>query len=233
MTINKISVLIPVYNEEKTIARVIEEVGKVEFGIEKEIIVIDNNSTDRTFEIAKAFNGIRCYSYDKYQGRSAALNFGASKVDGDIIAFQDGDLEIQPKEYVSLLKKMVNENLKVVFGSRFPENYKKRDINYYGNRFLTWLANIVFRIKLTDVETGCFMINTDLFRSFGMKSKKWDHTIEIVSCLAKRRINIEEVFVDYNPRTKADGKKLNAWIEGFRAIYHIFYYASNSFFHFR
>lgn len=223
MEYKKITVLVPVYNEEKTILNTICKIKEINFGIDKEIIVIDNKSTDDTSEILRSTKDITVLNYNHIQGRSAALNYGIKYATGDLITFQDADLEIDPHELLKLFNYMCESRCRVVFGARFPGTYRIRNMQYYANKFLSRLANLVYKLELYDLQTCCIIIETGLIKEFNMKSQKWDFSIELASRLTMYGIVPCQTYVEYHPRSLEEGKKLK-WYEGIRAICQIFKY---------
>jgi len=223
MKIKSISILIPVLNEVATILKVIGSVKACNFGIKKEIIVIDNGSTDGTQELIKQLSEIKLLK-QPFWGRAASLHLGIKNVSGNIIGFQDADLEIHPNNLTKMLKIMSEGEYQVVYGSRFAERHCPKNAGYFANKLLTFLANMVYGLSLSDVQTGCILINANLLKALSMKSKKWDFSIELASKLRKiKKLKITEVPVSYYPRSHKGGKKLS-YFEGLRAIFHIFYY---------
>jgi glycosyltransferase involved in cell wall biosynthesis len=223
--LKKITIIVPVFNEAQYIREVVEDLMSCDFGIEKEIIIIDNKSTDSTWEIINNIQGIKVFSYSEMQGRSAAINFGITKATGDFITFQDGDKEIPPQNLVRLFAIMMERQCQVVFGSRYAKRGQPKNLSYYANKFFTFLSNLLYGLQLTDLQTSAIIVDAELLKSLRMKSQVWDFSIEFASKISrlKNRINLFEAPVDYFPRSKEEGKKIT-YSEGFRAIYHIFYY---------
>jgi len=213
-SIKKLSIVIPVYNEEKTIAKLLARVAAVELGkIKKEIIVVNDGSTDETFrEIKKISNlAFRLISYKKNKGKSSALRIGFKQVTGDVVVIQDGDMEYNPDDFNKMLKKMGEDKVKVVYGSRI---LGKRAIHYSGLSFLvgglalTKLTNVLYGSNITDEPTCYKMFETKLLKSLKLKSKRFEFCPEVTAKILKKGIRIYEVPISYHPRHVVDGKKI-------------------------
>ena len=222
----KLSVLIPVYNEEMTIGELIERVARVDIGdIEMEIIVANDGSTDASARIIEEHrqahsNLIRAYSMPINLGKGAAIRLGLYHAQGDVILIQDADLELDPNEYGSLLQPIVEGKANVVYGSRFL-NARKRRIplrTRLANRFLTMLTNLLFGTGLTDMETAYKVFRRELLQGVRLRCVHFDFEPEITGQLARRGHRIVEVPISYNPRRANEGKKIS-WVDGIEAIY--------------
>ena len=222
----KLSVLIPVYNEEMTIGELIERVARVDIGdIEMEIIVANDGSTDASVCIIEEHrqahsNLIRAYSMPINLGKGAAIRLGLYHARGDVILIQDADLELDPNEYSTLLQPIVEGKTNVVYGSRFL-NARKRGIplrTRLANRFLTTLTNLLFGTRLTDMETAYKVFRRELLQGVRLRCVHFDFEPEITGQLAKRGHRIVEVPISYNPRRANEGKKIS-WVDGIEAIY--------------
>lgn len=226
----RLSVVIPVYNEEKTLKVLVDRVREVP--IRKELILIDDCSKDRTRDVLKQleaeggnddFNRIRIFFHDVNQGKGAALKTGFSHVEGDIVIIQDADLEYNPAEYPRLLQPIVEDKADVVFGSRFLGDQAHRVLyfwHYLGNRFLTTLSNCFTNLNLSDMETCYKVFRRSVIDDITPKlvQNRFGFEPEITARVARRRLRVYETSVSYAGRTYAEGKKIG-WRDGFKALY--------------
>ena len=224
----KITILIPCYNEVNTIEKLIEKVLKSEIP-DKEVIIIDDFSTDGTKEILQSkLNKLvkKIVYHDKNLGKGACIRSGMEHVTGEIIIIQDADLEYNPSEYKKLIEPITNGQADVVYGSRFQGTEAKR-VLYFWNRvanyFLTILSNIFTNINLTDMETGYKCFTTKAAKSISLVENRFGFEPEITAKLAKKKYRFAEIGISYNGRTYEEGKKIRA-IDGIKAIYYIFKY---------
>jgi glycosyltransferase involved in cell wall biosynthesis len=223
-----ISIVIPCFNEENTIEKVIDAVRSAPVHF-KEIIIVDDGSTDGTRDIlAKKIeplvNRIIYHEYNK--GKGAALRTGISAATGDIVIIQDADLEYDPKEYPLLLEPFIQEKADVVFGSRFMGGKAHRVVYFWhhaGNWFLTTLSNMFTNINLTDMETCYKAFRRNVIQSIKIEEDRFGFEPEITAKVAKMGCRIYEVGISYYGRTYAEGKKIG-WKDGLRAIYCIIKY---------
>lgn len=225
----KLSIIIPVYNEEMMIGELINRVVQVDLGdIEKEIIVANDGSTDTSGLIIEAKRRqwpalIRVHSMPINLGKGAAVRLGLHHASGDIWLIQDADLELDPNEYHQLLAPILAGETDVVYGSRFLNNHKvlipRR--TRLANRLLTTLTNLLYRVKLTDMETAYKMFRREVFEGIQLRCVHFDFEPEITGHLCRRKVRIVEVPISYNPRRIDEGKKIS-WIDGIEAIYTLF-----------
>ena len=228
---NKLSVVIPVYNEEKYITTTIQRVLDAKLEEESiEIVVVDDGSKDRTIEIlrdlATELPEIKVYQQPVNMGKGAALRRGFQEASGDIILIQDADLEYDPGDYPTLLKPILDGKADVVYGSRFLGGPHR--VLYFwhfaGNQFLTLLSNITTNLNLTDMETGYKVFRSEVIKAIPLKSNRFGFEPEVTAKIARRGWRIFETQISYFGRSYAEGKKIG-WKDGFQAIYCIIRYA--------
>ena len=227
LNFKKLSVVIPVYNEIDTIDEVLKEVREVDVGMEKEIVLIDDCSTDgtrerlREIEKEEAENSVKVFYHEKNRGKGAALRTGFQHVTGDITLIQDADLEYNPREYPKLLEPILDGRADVVYGSRFLGSpHRVLFWNYMANRFLTFLSNIFTNLNLTDMETCYKVFKTSLLKDIPLKCDRFGFEPEITAKIAKRKYRIHETPISYSGRVHSEGKKIN-WKDGVAALFHI------------
>jgi len=221
----KISVVMPVYNEKDTIETIIERVRNV--AIEKEIIIVDDFSTDGTREILQKYinaEDIKLCFHDKNRGKGASLRTGFSHVKGDIVIVQDADLEYDPTDYFMLIKPILNKKTKVVFGSRFLGQHScLRFWATAANKFLAFLVNILLNCYISDMETCYKAIDVSVLKELNLKSSDFNIEPEITIKILKKGYRIYEVPISYDAREYREGKKINWW-DGIKAIGAIFWF---------
>ena len=215
-TIKKLSIVIPVYNEEKTIGQLLTRVDKVDLGeIKKELIVVNDGSKDGTLEeirkIRKDGVKFRLINHKSNKGKSCALRTGFKYISGDVVVIQDGDMEYEPNDFKKMLEKMNKDGVQVVYGSRI---LGKRKVNYSGLSFflggwvLTKMVNILYGSAITDEPTCYKMFDTKLLKSIKLTSRRFEFCPEVTTKILKKRIKIYEVPVSYDPRHLTEGKKI-------------------------
>ncbi|MCH2207872.1 MAG: glycosyltransferase family 2 protein [Lentisphaerales bacterium] len=219
----KLSVIIPAYNEEKTIEIIISKVRSVDLPIE--IIVVNDCSSDRTKEILDELdkkNDLRVLHHDTNQGKGAAIRTAQKAITGDLVIIQDADLEYDPIEFPKLYKFFLEREADAVYGSRYSGNEVMVDtfIHYYGNRILTTFSNILTNLHLTDMETCYKMIRADIFKQFKIECHCFGFEPEITAKLVNKKARIFEVPIYYEPRLYDEGKKIT-WIDGVKAFWYI------------
>lgn len=226
----KLSVIIPVYNEESTIRKVIEEVKKVQLKkIEKEIIIVDDFSTDKTSNILKNINdkSLKIFFHKKNMGKGAAIRTGLKNVKGDIILIQDADLEYNPSEYGKLLNPIIKNKANVVYGSRLDairKNLKNMyKMHYFGNLFLTYITNLLYGTKISDMETGYKVFRKEVVNNINLRANRFDFEPEITSKIIKKGYKIHEVPINFVGRRFEEGKKIT-WVDGIKAVYYLIKY---------
>jgi glycosyltransferase involved in cell wall biosynthesis len=228
MSVVKLSVVVPCYNEQKTISAIIKAIKAAPFN-NKEIIVVDDGSSDGTREILKRDiepHVSRVLYHDSNRGKGAALRTGFQAVTGDVVIIQDADLEYSPKEYPALVEPIVANVADVVYGSRFMSGRPHRVLYFwhtFGNRFLTLLSNMFSNLNLTDVWTGSKAFRREIINKVTIKENGFGFEPEITAKISKIRCRIYEVGISYYGRTYEEGKKIN-WKDGVRAIYCILRY---------
>jgi glycosyltransferase involved in cell wall biosynthesis len=220
-----VSIIIPAYNEERTIEEIISKVYNV--SINKEIIVVNDGSRDRTSAILSDIKdkyNLKIINLEKNSGKGCAIRKGIEASSGEIILTQDADLETDPAEYRKLLAPIIDGRAKVVFGSRFLGSINNMNkFNYMGNKFLTFIANTLYRIKITDEATVYKIFLKEVLDGIELKSNRFELCPELVAKIAKRKYKIFEVPISFNGRSKNEGKKLRLR-DGFTAIWTLIKY---------
>lgn len=221
-----LSIIIPCYNERENIIKILDKIDQVK-GFNKEIIVVDDCSTDGTRDILeeKVKNRVSKLIYHEQNGgKGAALKTGFSHATGDIVIIQDADLEYDPMEYADVILPIAEGKAKVVYGSRFKNSPAKGYLaNRWANKFLTMLSNLFTHQKLTDMETCYKAFRRDIIQSVDIQEKRFGFEPEITARISDMRIRIHEVPISYYPRTNEEGKKIG-FKDGLRAIYCIVKY---------
>jgi glycosyltransferase involved in cell wall biosynthesis len=232
---NTLTIIIPAYNEEKTIHTILDRIYAVRLvdNLQKEVILVNDCSTDRTEEILFDYKArhpeitLHYFKHESNMGKGAAIHTGIEKANGEFLIIQDADLEYDPEEYNELLKPILKGAADVVYGSRFIGGNPHRILFYWhsiGNKVLTKLSNLFTNLNLTDMETGYKICRTQILRRIILKEKRFGFEPEITAKLARiPEIRIYEVGISYYGRTYQDGKKIG-WKDGLHAIYCILKY---------
>lgn len=228
--IKKLSIVIPIYNEVKTIETILKKVEKADIGkLEKEIVIVNDRSTDGTDKVLSSLNKkeYKVISHQVNQGKGAALRTGFQHCSGQIIIIQDADLEYDPNEYRKLIQPILDGKADVVYGSRFLKGDCQRVIyfwHYIGNRLLTLFSNMFTNLNLTDMETCYKIFRAELIKKINIKENRFGFEPEITAKIMKYKPRVYEVAISYHERGYKEGKKIN-WKDGLRALYCIIKYA--------
>ena len=223
----RLSVVIPVYNEVGTIKEIVSRVQAVD--LEKEIVIVDDGSTDGTRELLQeitlSHENIRVLYHERNQGKGAALRTGFEGATGDIVIIQDADLEYDPREYPVLLEPILDGRADIVYGSRFLGGPHRVLFfwHYLGNKFLTLLSNALTNLNLTDMETCYKVFRREVLNDIQLKSNRFGFEPEFTAKIAKKGFRIYETSISYSGRTYAEGKKIG-WKDGVKAIFAIIWF---------
>jgi glycosyltransferase involved in cell wall biosynthesis len=212
----KLSIVIPVYNERRTVAELLARVKAVDLpGLDKEIVMVDDGSTDGTFDVMGPWDGqegVRVFRQPRNMGKGAAVWRGMQESTGDVVLIQDADLEYDPDEYPVLLRPILEGEAEVVYGSRFLGTARGHRVLYFwhsvGNQLLTLLSNMLTDLNLTDMETCYKAMTKDVVRKLDLQSQRFGIEPEITCKVARLRVRIYEVPISYHGRTYAEGKKI-------------------------
>jgi glycosyltransferase involved in cell wall biosynthesis len=214
-----LTVVIPVYNEAKTIRVVIDRVLALDLDVD--LVVVDDGSTDGTREVLDKLDDerVRVVLHERNQGKGAAVRTGYQNARGELVIIQDADLEVHPSEIPALLQPILAGTADVVYGSRFVYDWNHRSaLNAYANRFLSGLTNLLYGTNIRDMEACYKVFRTELLTRFTLRANRFDFEPEITAKLSKMGLRIVELPVTYKPREFTDGKKIH-WKDGFEAIY--------------
>ncbi len=219
----KVSIIIPVYNEKETMEKLLNKVKEADFsGLNKEIIIVDDASCDGTTEILDNLKDkYKILFHDKNMGKGAAIRTAVKEITGDIAVIQDADLEYNPDDYNKLLPLIINDKADVVYGSRFLDKQNLKNFmfkNMLANKLLTVLTNILFGASVTDMETCYKAFRREVLQNITIKSDRFDFEPEITAKILKQKVRLKEVAISYNGRGHNEGKKIN-WKDGLHAIF--------------
>lgn len=222
----KLSVIIPVYNEKNTITEILKQV--IDVPVDKEIIIVDDSSTDGTREILKdirrTHKDIRLILKEKNEGKGSAVREGLKHIAGDIVVIQDGDLEYNPMDWIRMLQVIKDKRADVVYGSRILGKGEKSSLTFYlGGRLLSFLVNILYGANITDEPTCYKMFKVDVIRSIKLDCKGFEFCSEVTAKVLKKGYKIYEIPISYKPRKIKEGKKIR-WKDGVIAIWTLIKY---------
>lgn len=218
-----LSVIVPAYNESGTIRQIIEKIQSVE--IDKEIVAVDNGSTDETGRILRnlRMNNLKVIHHTTNRGKGSAVLTGIAHASGDYLLIQDADLEYDPRDYPRLIEPLLNNKADMVLGARFLAGHQGLFVHRLGNRFLTSLMNFLFGARLNDFATCYKAARRDIFNALNLRTTGFDIDVEIVCKALKNKLRLIEVPVSYYPRNYRQGKKIR-WRDGVWAIFSILKY---------
>lgn len=225
MVYKKLSIIVPAYNEEQTIVELLGKVLRTEIPLEREIIVVDNNSNDHTAELATSVSGVRVI-HESRRGKGSAVKKGIAEATGDVIIFQDADLEYDPDDYASVIGPILDGRTEAVLGVRKTDRHNDWFIYYFGligNGAITFLTNVLYGNNAGEYE-GCYKaFSARLLRTVEVKTNNFDFDNELVCKLLKRGVRMIDVPIRYYPRNYADGKKIT-WRHGFLILWTVIKY---------
>jgi len=226
--VSSVSIIIPVYNEKSTILEILARVKKAETaGLKKEIVIVDDGSTDGTKDILRKVNNVKVFFHDINKGKGAAIQTGLQHARGDVVLIQDADFEYNPEEYKALLDPIVRGKATVVYGSRFAKgklfNKNMYYLHCFGNILLTNMTNMLYFSSLKDMETCYKIMRKDVLNGMDLKSMRFDIEPELTAKILKKGIKIEEVPISFVPRGFHEGKKIN-WKDGIVAAWTLIKY---------
>jgi len=221
-----VTVIIPVYNEVKTLKAILEKIHEV--GVASEILIVDDGSTDGTRALYNALDGnnnVRVILHKNNMGKGAAVRTGIENAKGDILIIQDADLEYNPQDYPAILEPILTDQADVVYGSRFlgSDTQDFLFLSKIANRFLTFVTNLLYRNSLSDMETCYKAFRRDIVKDITFKSRRFEFEPEFTAKILKRNIHILEVPISYNPRGYSEGKKISVW-DGLESLWTLIKY---------
>jgi len=223
----KLSIIVPVYNEEKTVTPLLKKVASVRLmGLKKEIIVVNDGSQDGTAAIIDKLRipGMKVFHHEKNRGKGAAIRTAIQQTTGDVVLIQDADLEYDPADYAGLLVPILKGEADVVYGCRFMGPHRAfLYLHYVGNRFLTFVTNLLYNTTLNDMETCYKVFKGDLIRSIPLRSNRFEFEPEVTAKILKRGYKLYEVPISYRGRDFEEGKKIT-WRDGFSALWTLILY---------
>jgi len=224
MSVPLLSVVVPVFNEAKTVRAILEKINAVQ-GIEKEIIVVDDGSTDGTDRLLKDLTNknVKVVYHSSQRGKGAAFLTGLDNAQGELVIIQDADFEYDPNDFLKLIQAYKQENADFVFGARFINGHDGLFLHRLGNKALTFVLNMLFGSKLNDYATCYKLASRNAFVELGLKASGFDIDVEIVCNALKKKKKIIEIPVAYFPRTYKDGKKIR-WRDGVWALFYMIKY---------
>ncbi len=222
----KLTVIIPVYNEERTLEEIVRRVQAAPFPLEKEILIVDDCSRDGTAAILQRLEGgnVRCFRHEVNRGKGAAIRTAQRHVTGDLVIIQDADLEYYPEEYGVLAAPILDGRADVTYGTRFLGTHRVFLYwHYLGNQVVTWVTNVLYNTMLTDMETCFKMCRAEIFTSMKLETNRFGFEPEFTAKIFKRGCKVYEVPISYNGRGYEEGKKIT-WRDGIAALWFLLKY---------